>query len=141
MAIRGISLSETETFILPIDDPTNPTKWKIGVIDSLIMAEIQDLITIFEPGAGGDRNAPAKTKLCMNLVQVEAARYGLKGWENYVDNTGMQIPFRTEKKYVGGKTVDAVADDLLRTIPFDIVSALGKRILDKNKFLEEEAKN
>ncbi len=139
--IRGISISETEQVVLPIDDPTNPTKWKIGVIDSLIMAEIQDLITIFEPDSQGDRSGPAKTKLCINLVRVEAARYGLKGWENFVDSMGSQIPFRTEKRYIGGKSVDALADELLRTIPFDIVSALGERILNKNKFLEEEAKN
>ena len=139
--IKGISLTETQFIILPKDDPDNPTKWKIGVIDSLIMAEIQDLITLFEPDGSGNRDAPAKTKLCINLVKTEAVRYGLKGWENFADSTGTSVPFRTERRHIGGKTVDALADDLLRMIPFNVVTELGDRILDKNRFSEEEAKN
>jgi hypothetical protein len=139
--IKGISLSETEQFICKDDDPNSPTKWKLGVIDSLIMAEIQDLITLFEPDGSGRPDAPAKTKLCLNVVRAEAVRYGLKGWENFCDEVGSQIIFRTEKRNIGGKAVDAVADELMRIIPFTIVSQLGDRILQKNRFSEEEAKN
>jgi len=139
--IKGISLSETEQFICKDDDENNPTKWKLGVIDSLIMSEIQDLITLFEPDSTGRPDAPAKTKLCLNLVRAEAVRFGLKGWENFCDEVGGQIIFKTEKRNIGGKSVDAVADDLMRIIPFTVISQLGDRILQKNRFSEEEAKN
>ncbi len=139
--IKGISLSETETYICKNDDPLNPTKWKLGVIDSLIMSEIQDLITTFEPDASGRPDAPAKTTLCLNKVRTEAVRYGIRGWENFVDSVGTVVAFATEKRAIGGKIVEALKEDILRTIPYSVINELGEHILDRNRFSEAEAKN
>ena len=139
--IKGVSLGETEVFVCKDDDPSNPTKWRLGVIDSLAMSEIQDLITVFEPDQSGRPDAPTKTKLCLNLVRTEAVRHGLKGWENFVDFSGTQVPFKTERRHIGGKTVDVVCEDILRTIPYSVINEIGDRILAKNRFSEADAKN
>lgn len=138
--IKGVSLAETEFYVCK-KDKESPTKWKIGVIDSLIMSEIQDLITLFEPDGSGRPDAPAKTKLCLNLVRAEAVRYGVRGWENFVDSTGSPVAFKTERRSIGGKMVDALDEDILRLIPYEVVNELGEAVLAKNRFNEVEAKN
>ena len=138
--IKGVALTETEEYIYK-NDVTNPTKWKIGVIDSFMMSEIQDMITTFEIDRMGGPNSPAKNHLCLNMAQMEAVRYGLKGFENFVDSTGSVIPFQTEKRVIGGKSVSVITEEILRQIPHDILMELGRHILDKNKFSEEEVKN
>ena len=137
--IKGISLGETSWFTCK-DDRENPTRWKIGVIDALVMAEIQDLITVFEPDYS-NMEGPAKSKLCLNRVKSEAVRYGLKGWENFVDSTGSAVPFRTERRTMGGRTVDALPDELMQMIPFVIVTEIGDKILTMNRLNEGEVKN
>jgi hypothetical protein len=139
--IKGISLGETETFISKYDTDGNPTKWKIGIIDSASMAEIQDMITIFEYDRQGDANAPAKNKLCVNQVNLEAVRYGLKGFENFYDNKNSHVEFKTEKRILAGKSIDVVSNEIIRMIPFEILMEIGRVILEKNKVTAEEVKN
>jgi hypothetical protein len=139
--IKGISLGETELYVSKLDTGDNPTKWKIGVLDSAAMAEIRDMVTVFEVDRQADANAPTKNKLCLNQVNLEAVRFGLKGFENFIDSRGSMVDFMKEKRALAGKHVEVVNEDILRMIPFDVLMELGEVILKKNKISAEEAKN
>lgn len=136
--IKGISINETEEYVSKYDLGDNPTIWIIGVLDSLTMAEIRDMITIFE---NDEFVGTSKTKLKINVADAETVRHGLKGFKNFYSSNGTVIEFKTERRNMGTKVMNAVNDDVLRTIPLYIIRELAEVIRSKNVLSEIESKN
>ncbi len=122
MGIKGISLSETKDIISEYDKNEPKTIWKVGPLDS----EIFDLL-------GEDKN-PLR-------LMSDAVRFGLKGFENFKDSNDNVIKFDTVSYAVGPYNYKVVANNIMKIIPPQLKTELGREILKMSKLNEEEVKN
>lgn len=126
MSLKGISLGEIVDFISKKDAVAeNPTKFKLGVLDSFSRAGLYDM---FEKDAlGRPKN---EWKYCIDVV-----RFGLKGIENF------DVEFKTIKINRWGQEYEVVDNDVLRRIPSSVINELADEILKNNILTELERKN
>lgn len=109
------------------------TVWLLGTLDSITMAALSDDLTSI--GAEGGlvlRNADN---------DITAARLGIKGWENWNDDDGNPLVFKTEELVVRGRKVDALTEELVEMIPIPVLRELGREIKRRNSMDMVEAKN
>ena len=130
MAITGISLNETEKYISPSDsaqsEAEGATVFTLGSLDAGIRAELGDELFAFETGE------KQTIKSNRNKVALKAVRFGLRGFSNYKDSKGNDIPFKTVKTIVNGKEYQTVSDETLDRMHPAHVAELGTEILKRN---------
>lgn len=112
------------------------TIWKIGVLDSLTIADISQMDVEFDPGS-------KEQKIRANIAgrELDNVRYGLKGWNNFKDAKGQEIKamFNTISK--GGRSAQTLHDNCLKQIPPRIIQELAEEIKKSNELSEVEEKN
>lgn len=112
------------------------TIWKIGVLDSLTMADISQMDVEFNPDS-------KEQKVRANIAgrDLDYVRYGLKGWTNFKNAKGEDIKpmFNTLSK--GNRPAQVLHDNCLRQIPPKIIQELAEVILSNNGLSEGEEKN
>ena len=138
MSSKGINLHEVKDFVIP-GDKNKPTIWKIGVLDSRIRAKLDDDTTVFSisPGNVNETN----THLKASHKNLETVRFGLKGFDNFLDEKGKPIKYSTEIINIFGKSYTIVAQSILDIIPMTVVSRLAQEIIKENILSEKEIKN
>lgn len=118
---------------------TTPVVFKLGTLSSRLLAHLRDEATSFVPDPSNPETVVAK--FLPNHSSFETVRFGLKGWENFRDVDGGDIPFKTVKRSIAGVTVDAVSDDTMDQLPLDVIRDLSNAIVEGNQLSEEAAKN
>jgi len=141
MALTGIDTSEIIEHISEHDpDLKNPTVFKLGVVDSLTIAKIEDKLTTFSidsKNPGGSTDA----KISSGMREIELLRAGLRGWENFNDRDGKPIPFQTNTQRSSGSAKEVPTDKTLEYLPTIIAKELANVIYNQNKLDEGERKN
>ena len=144
MAIRGVSMAETEEVILPSDpgnpentayktavklgqEPEKPTKFIIGNLTQACRVEIGDMTTTPTMRDGGVTMEMKRTKRA-----YETVRRGLRGWSNFVDDKGKVIPFEEGTIPTAGGFIKGASDNSLAHLPQEILFELAVKILEKN---------
>lgn len=135
MAIRGITLSSVETFT-PDSDPDKgtdrATSFTLKPLDGFLNAYIWDAgLTVAVDG----------NRLALQRMSLEAVRFGVVGWDNFLDANGSPIAFKTESRIVCGRAYQGVTDELLAQLPFVVMKELADRIREMATVSEDEAKN
>lgn len=137
MAIKGLRLGETWEYISKLDpDPDNPTVWVLGTLDSEVYSRLMDQLAVYRVNPARP-DAEPEMKLNAFERNLRTVQYGLRGWRNFLDDKGREIPFRTER--VQGREV--VPMELVRQIPFPVLDELARAIVEGNTLTEEEGKN
>ena len=140
MAIKALTLSSVQV-IESDSDPArgtaDATKFTIGAIDAFVSAYVFDrTLTFSDSDAGGIATAQVK----MSEANLEAVRFGLRGWENFRDDRGNDVPFTTTDRIVLGKRYVAVADECLAVLGQDLVRELANAIRRINEVTPDDAK-
>ena len=136
MSLKAIDINEVRDFILP-EDKENPTIFKIGVIDSRIRSKIRDETATFDDALSSTKI----NQLKIATTGLEYVRFGLKGFENFLDKNDKPIEFKTETIKFAGRTYEVVAESILNMLSDDVIMALGAEIMKGNKLSEKEIKN
>jgi len=112
-----------------------------------------DLATVFELGPLDQRTYTRILDGAMNVTQgsgiqmktnqsnYEVVQYGLKGWRNFVDGNGKQLPFLSEKKPVGSATYTVATDQTLSALGSDMIKELAAQIKLLSQVSVEQVKN
>lgn len=146
MAIKALDLSKTRVYVSKLDTGDDPTKWHLGTLSSRDKGAIRDSATSFsfsnddlaraKARAAGDtsvsdEDSTLDTKVERSKMNFEAVRRGLVGWENFLDDNDLPIPFRTVVRDVGGGVKKSVVpNDLMDRIPLDVIDELATQIMD-----------
>lgn len=141
--IVGLTLDATQEHISKYDEqPENagpdwkPTKWLIGSLDSRVLGQIQDMaMTVRVDTKALDDEVD--TSVNSNQVAFKACQFGLRGWENFLDESGEEIPFRTVKEGLGGKKYSVVSSDVLCRVPASVLNELSAEITKRNSLTDE----
>lgn len=141
--IRGIKLDSTRNFVSSLDPDKGTDKatvFEIGSLDSRIMGRITDKATTMSINPNRP-DEEVDTTVNASEVAFETVQYGLRGWKNFVDEDGNEIPFKTVKRNHGGTSYRVVDEEVLKLLPRAIIGELANEIRKDNELSEAEAKN
>ena len=132
MALYGVSLLETQDYISTHDsnktESDGATVFVLGTLDLVTRFRLMDSAFDMTQGDG-----PARININRNMVNMEAVRFGLRGWRNFRNKDGeKELPFSTETDTVGGKPYVVVSKECMNAIPTNIILELGQKIMDLN---------
>jgi hypothetical protein len=138
----ALDLTKVREYVSRYDSGEKKTIFKLGVIDSITRAGIRD--KRFEWTGAADSVAGLQPQMKSNIhkVNVEYVRYGLRGWENFVNERGEPVQFETESEVgPGGVVRTVVKESLLQLIPSHIIDELADEIARDNTLTEDDQKN
>lgn len=166
MALIGVSRSETFDYVSEHDpcrvtievpiDPENPEKgtrtevdiaaseergatiFKLSVLDVFLMGMIYDKTTSVTR-TDDDAGVGIQTKI--NQANIEATRFGLRGWRNFQNREREQLEFLTEEKSLGARNYVVASDISLNRLGIRLVRELGQEIKQRSEVSGREAKN
>lgn len=139
--IKALDLTETINFISKNDTVDPKTTWKLGVLDTRIRKQLEDIAWEYEATPGAPENAKAKASFNLGKSELEFVAFGLKGFENFTKPDGKPVHFKTEERIVNGKVYHVVADEILKIIPGSIITEIAEKIRLINSVSEGEIKN
>jgi hypothetical protein len=139
---QAIDPTATETFSLDWDSGESPSIFMIGVVDSSLMAYIEDSYTTYRRSNNGS-DSDSDIKLNLNRKNWNIVRFGLKGWTNVGGKKGGQeAKFETEKVKVPGiGEKEGLTEACMRMLSTRAISSLANRIRAFSELTEPDAKN
>lgn len=143
MSIKAVNLTKTIDKQLSIDaafGTDEATVFTIGALDGRVMSVIKDKATALPVSAFSNPEG-AMASLNMNQTNFELVVFGLKGWRNFKDDDGKEIPFKTIVNLLGNKSYVTADPDLVAQLPDEAVAELANMIMDINSIDETERKN
>ncbi len=142
MALVGLTKAATVKYESQYDPQRGnegATVFQLGTLDCFVAAYLQDNMAEFTPDLSDASGVRTVTKI--NQSRIDVVRFGLKGWENFKDQDGNDIAFRTVKKSLMGREYQVVPDELLAMLDPKVVTELAIKIRRANTVSEEEEKN
>lgn len=132
--LKGMRLSETADFISQFDEAKTEeegaTVFVLGVLDSNVLAHIGDATTNV-----------INMKFEASRAAYMTVQFGLRGWRNFKDEDGGDIPFKTVKTTVGGREYQTVSPKTMDNLPPQIIGELANKIRETNTLTKDEVKN
>ena len=138
MTIKALTLDEVEDYVCKLDTGDEKTIWSIGVIDAVMLAQIEDDLLQFKVKQDSE---DTETKLNLNKRNLEVVKHGLKGVTGFKDDTGEDIKLKMTSAVRAGQNVKLVHEQSLRLIPTAILKELAEKILEANNLTEDEVGN
>lgn len=153
MALRGVSLQETEEFIHPDDPghedhaeykkaikmdlaPEKPTVYKIGNLTQADRVYLGDLTNTPSLREGQMLMTSRNT-----MRMYEYVKRGLKGWENQLDHEGKPVEFKlATMQDQDGTMRPCVSEESMNILPRSIIFDIAEQIRDKNGMTEDLVK-
>lgn len=143
MPIIGISLDATRTYESVYDSAKGTpeaTKFQIGTLDSRVLGRLKDMATSIVVDSN-DSSGEIQTNINANDVNFQTVCFGLRGWENFTDENGKDIKFKTTKRTMGPNSYTIADPELVCKIPEVVIAELASEIRKSNELTETETKN
>jgi hypothetical protein len=138
---QAIDPTATQTFSLDWDSGESPSIFMIGVVDSSLMAHIEDAYTTYSTSKNGSDSA-SDIRLNLNRKNYDLVRFGLKGWTNVGGKGGQEAKFETEKVKVPGLgEKEGLTAACMKMLSTRAISSLANRIRAFSELTEPDAKN
>jgi hypothetical protein len=136
MALIAINPDAVFEYSLVSDKGDDKTVFQLGTVDSFVRAYIDDSHLNIRKQDGEYDDVAVHHKY------LEFVRFGLKGWKNFKDASGQEIPFQTEEfnvPRIGKRTI--VSDASMKHLDLKWVIELGLSIITNNSLSKDESKN
>ena len=137
--ITGIDINEVVEYTLQ-DDTEPKTIFRLGVIPTVVLAFVKDQSRVVVMNIT-ENDGQTKVRPNLGEMQVAYVRYGLKGWSNFKDKDGNDIPFETEEVQHGGREIKVVSDGSINKLPDDALMELSGVLQQMNSLNANEVKN
>lgn len=142
MALIGITKFETEDYICRADpDRTEEAGASIFVLGALTPEQRAFITDKGGSAQEWDENGNPRLVNRFGSRNLEAIRMGLRGWRQFRDKDGNDIPFNTIKRNVNGVIYDIPDNATIAILGVELVTELGEAILERNTMLEGVRKN
>lgn len=77
----------------------------------------------------------------VNQTNIDAVRHGLAGFKNFVDKSGSQVRFKTQKAVVNGREYEVASDETMNMFGIQLIQELATRVKEISEVSAEEEKN
>lgn len=138
--LRPLNIGEVVEYSLK-EDKKDPTIFILAIVDSLVHSQLMDLGMVYRYNPDAPKDSVAETRMEIGKQEIEFVRFGLKGFKNFKDKDGNDIPFKTVKNTVGNTDYQVASDETLKYIPRPAIAELAKEIDNLNKISVAERKN
>lgn len=158
MALRAVSSAHTWEYVCKADpghpdnikkaredgslaegaDVPQPTIWELGSVASRVMAWAEDETAEVRDLAGSQTAA-----IRQNHTARELVRTGLRGWRNFLDDEGNEVPVpQRKRRNIAGVDVACLPDnDGLDLVPLPVIRELADELRKGNVVTEDDRKN
>ena len=142
MSLVGLRADATREFQSshdPAKGTDDATVFTLGTLTARVQVFLRDQATKFKP----DPENPDKViaDFLPNSAAYETVRFGLRGWRNFKDEKGNDLPFKTVKKNLGGREYEFVSEESIELLHADIIRELSEELSKLNNLSEEQSKN
>lgn len=137
----GLTMTAQTHYVSALDPAKGTpeaTTFLLGSIDRATMARIMDKALVFKQGDGDEAGA---SQVRMNEVNYELVRHGLKGWTNFKDADGNDIPLETVADASIGRLRQVVSHASMDRLSMDLISDIAREVNRINSLTKEQAKN
>lgn len=139
--IVALDLTTARDYISKYDTGEPKTVFKIGVIDSITRAKIEDDEFEFSVNRQ-DPSSGSGMRISRRQLNIQVVRYGLRGWENVKDLQGNVVLFQTATEQApDGSSRRVAADASLNVLPPLLLAELATVITSSNMLSEQDSKN
>jgi len=162
MALVALTISATESYVsdrdpckvktqVPLDfeDLTKGTVEQVTILEGASKFAIKPLDVFLKGhiydnassliGRQGSDEVGIKTRV--NQTNIDAARFGLAGIENFANKAGAPVVFKTRDDQVNGRDYKSVTDEVLNALGLELIQELAGEIKRISEVSAEEAKN
>lgn len=142
MALKALNLTKVIHFQSPRDPDKggeNATTFKISAIPARIYSQIKDKATKYSQDPQNPEGVTAE--YLPHTIAFDVVRFGLKGMDNYVDDEGKPVDWKTEKAQIGNYRYDVVHHDVISKFDIETIRELHEAITKICEFGPETIKN
>lgn len=130
--IFAVSPNQTFEYILEEDRKSDePTVFTLRTLTARELCKIEDKVTRLSQNP--DNKDEVTISLYSGTQSLEAILAGLRGWKNFKNVNGEDVPFKADKKGVP-------KEETLDLLPSDARSELSGVILARSRVTEEDGK-
>jgi len=136
--ITAITPDQTFEYVCESDrESEQPTKWVLGVLDSRLMAHIEDTVTKLEMGGKKPSDMPDPV-FRTGTRRWLLVKFGLRGWVHFSDAAGQPIAEAFDTTPLFGKSYKTVSDRVLELIPSSVLTELAGQLSEQNHLQEAD---
>ena len=77
----------------------------------------------------------------VNQTNIDAVRHGLAGFKNFLNKSGSQVAFKTQKAVVNGREYEVASDDTMNMFGVQLIQELASKVKEISEVSAEEEKN
>jgi hypothetical protein len=140
MGIIAFDITATREYVLQEDTHEPHTTFLIGHLDTALRNHLEDKTTSFGVNKDG-ADSPATVQLDLSRRNCEIVRFGVKGWQHFVDKDGRDIDFAQVSVAVPGVGNRKGLSDRLLDFLQPYIAELAGEVMKANTLTEEEEKN
>ena len=136
MSLIPINCEAIHDYSLNSDEGPDKTIFKIGVLDSFVRAYIDDSHSTFKKDTES-----LFDDVGIHDKYLQFVRFGLKGWSNFKDSEGKDVPFEITEidvPRIGKRKV--VSDESMKKLDLKWTIEIGLEVVSSNQLKELEAK-
>jgi len=140
MAVTALDTSITKTYTLKRDPDigkAGATTFDLGSIPARVLGSIKDKSTSFLSDAKGEE---INTVVQQNKTNIDIVSIGLRGWSNFQNSKGQDVPFETTKRNIAGQSLVVADDATMDMLQLEDIIELAEQILSINEVETEKKK-
>ena len=149
MAIRAVTMDQVVDYVSKEDpakgtpqEADDATFFQLGTLSARMQAKVKDAATSFraDPESVDPKNPQMTAEFRPNESVILMVKFGLKGFRNFKDSNGNDVPFKTEQFHLGGQSFLVVSDDTLNFLGLELIRELSEVIEKSNTPNEADLK-
>ena len=140
MTVIALDVKQVRDYTLKGDGSEEKTIFMIGVLDGRLLAYIDDQAKTFALSSGG-AVAPGTVHFDVDQANYKKVRFGLKGWKNFRNSSGVEMRFESEQENVPGVGFRTCATHECMDMITPFIAELAEAILSSNRLSGVEIKN
>lgn len=118
-------------------DWNDATVFHLSALDVFLMGYIYDNASLLTGSQGGEA-FDIKTRV--NQTNIDAVRFGLRGFDNFVDAKGVGKRFGETKKVINGREYPCADDATLELLGLNLIGELAAKIKEASEVAAEDEK-
>jgi hypothetical protein len=119
-------------------DEASATIFLLKPLDAFLTAYIYDNASSLTGRQGSD---DVKINTRVNQTNIDAVRFGLRGFENFTDGKGALVHFKSAKAVVNGREYEVASDDTVKLLGLKLVAELAGEVKRISEVSSAEEKN
>jgi hypothetical protein len=149
MAVRALTVGGEVEYVSPRDPcydengkhKEGATRFRLRMLDGNMLAMLKDENANVDIQVTDGTVTQGGLKMAAYAAAMKTVRFAVCGWENYEDQSGNSIQFRSKKVFAAGKEREVVDEALMDGFDPDLALGIHRKVMSANAPSPAVAKN